>query len=289
MIIVRLKGGLGNQMFQYALGRKLALKNSCELMLDLSALDTANSTGNIKRNFSLNQFNIISKIATQEEVKVLEQPYGFLSKAINTFKKKVLRQNHVIFEPYILSLTEPLFLDGYWQSPRYFSDIKETLVRDFTLSNDLPKQILYILNQVENSESVAVHVRRGDYAHNPRVKKEFGLCTNQYYENAIKILQERYKKTEFFIFSDEIEWVKNNFNLPGKVTYISSTQITDAVELYLMSRAKHNIIANSSFSWWSAWLNQNPNKTVVAPTPWFDYNIYDKDLIPNSWIQIAKN
>lgn len=288
MIITRLKGGLGNQMFQYALGRKMSLINNDVLKLDVSEFDRALSVGNIYRPFSLGRFNIIKDIAAPEEIRALEYPYGSISIMINWFKRKILRQTHTVFEPEILELSGNVFLDGYWQSPKYFEDIRDDLLKEFSLTEPLRGYAIEIAEQMNNCKSVSVHIRRGDYVKNPRVLKEFGICRAGYYKKAVSLLLKEHKNITFFVFSDDIEWVKNNLDLPKTVVYVSHSDLDDATELYLMSLCKHNIIANSSFSWWSAWLNQNPKKLVIAPTPWFDTVKYDPALIPESWIQIAK-
>lgn len=289
MIIVNLKGGLGNQMFQYALGRNLAKKNNDQLKLYTGGLTRANEVGDIYRPFSLEKFNIQKDISSKEETRKLKYPYGILSKLWRFISLQVLKINKTIWNPKVMDKTGDIFLDGYWQSPRYFSEIRPTLLKEFSLKNPLSTSGQKYLSDIQNTESVAVHIRRGDYANNPQVLREFGVCSPNYYEKAVAKIQEAHANAQFFIFSDDIDWVKNNLKISASVTYVEDPSLSDADELYLMSQAKHNIIANSSFSWWSAWLNDNDQKIVVAPDPWFEKTIYDKDLIPASWIKIKKN
>lgn len=288
MIIVNLKGGLGNQMFQYALGRALSLKNNDILKLDTQSLSNAKELGNIYRPFDLAAFSIYQDIATPEEVKRLRYPNGILSKIKELFVQKIVRPNTVIFNNKILNLTGNQYLDGYWQSPRYFDQIKNILLEDFTLRKLLSASGEILKKEILNTNAISLHVRRGDYVANPKVKRENGICSPEYYKSAVALIKKEVASPHFFIFSDDITWVKENLSITDPVRYVEDTNLTAPEELYLMSICQHNIIANSSFSWWGAWLNQNSNKIVVAPTPWFDKIKSDKSLIPNSWKLLPK-
>src|SRR3989344_2522071 len=288
MVIVNLKGGLGNQMFQYALGRHLAEKNNAVLKLDTTSLSKAEEIGNIYRPFDLDAFNIKNEQATPEEIRALQYPYGLISKFINNFKLKILRRTFVEFDEKILELKDNTYLDGYWQSPKYFEAIRNILIAEFTLKSPLSPSSQALQAKILESTSVALHVRHGDYVTNKRVFNENGICSVDYYKQAIDIISSKVTNPTFFVFSDDIAWVKANLPLPTETVFVSGETISAPEELYLMSVCQHNIIANSSFSWWGAWLNQNGDKTVIAPTPWFDTITYDKNLIPDSWIQLPK-
>jgi len=288
MIIVNLKGGLGNQMFQYAFGRKLSLKNDDELKLETAGLMSANKIGDIYRPFSLSQFKIKKQIATPDEVRKLKYPYGILSKALRWFNFKILKKTHTQFEPHAMKKTGDIFLDGYWQSPEYFEDIRETLLEEFTLEEPGETYFKDMANKIKGTESVSIHVRRGDYANNPQVLKEFGICSKEYYQNAVNKIAKKCASPTYFVFSDDIDWVKSNLDLNEKVEFVSNPSLTDAQELILMSTCEHNIIANSTFSWWAAWLNQNIEKMVISPTPWFNNTSYDSTLIPKTWTKLVK-
>lgn len=288
MIIVNLKGGLGNQMFQYALGRHLAEKNGVVLKLDTTSLSKAKEIGNIYRPFDLDKFNIQNEQATPEEVRTLRYPYGVISKLKSVFERKILRKTFVEFDANILGLKDDTYLDGYWQSPKYFETIRAALLTEFTLKSPLSPRGQAFQDKIANSVSVSLHVRRGDYVANKRVLKENGVCSVDYYKKAIETISSKVANPTFFVFSDDIEWVKANLSIPASTVFVTDETITAPEELFLMSQCQHNIIANSSFSWWGAWLNQNPAKTVIAPTPWFDTITYDANLIPDSWIQLPK-
>ncbi len=288
MIIVNIKGGLGNQMFQYALGKHLTLKNNDELKLDTDSLSRANEIGNIYRPFALEAFNIKKEIATTEEILPLKYPHGILSKGWRWFSFKILRRFNVLFNPSVLNWTGNIYLDGFWQSPNYFEDIRDVLLKEFTLTAPLSSETADFAKIISEGSAVSIHVRRGDYATNARVMKEFGVCSTEYYQKAMEKIETAIDSPTYFVFSDDIEWVKENLPVGESAVYIQGIRITDTEEMVLMSKCKHNIIANSSFSWWGAWLNQNPDKIVVAPTPWFETQPYDKDLIPKSWTQLQK-
>jgi len=288
MIILNLKGGVGNQMFQYAFARKLALQNDDVLKLETAGLTKANDVGDIFRPFALDAFAIEKNIATVEEVRGLKYPYGVFSKGWRWFNAKILKKIYVEFDSSALTQTGDLFLDGYWQSPLYFADIRDTLLTEFQLHTPLSPAVSAYQEQIVSCASVSIHVRRGDYAKNPRVLKEFGVCEASYYQLAIEHIENEVPDPTFFIFSDDIAWVKENLSLPSSTVFVQDPTLRDVEELALMSMCTHNIIANSTFSWWAAWLNQNPNKVVVAPAPWYETARFDVHLIPSSWIQLPK-
>lgn len=289
MIIVNLKGGLGNQMFQYALGRALAIKNADDLKLDVSGLDRANDVGDIYRPFALSAFSIQAAIADQTEIQKHKYPWGLVSKLLRRFAFKVLRRTHIGWEPEILTKTGDVYLDGYWQSPKYFEDIRGVILEDFTLVHPFSPDAQRVADQMSSTTSVSIHIRRGDYT-TAQTSAVHGLCSLAYYRRSIEKILQHEKNPVWFVFSDDIEWVKQNLPLEGQVVYVSGGPLSDAEEMTLMSCCKHNIIANSSFSWWGAWLNRNPEKIVIAPTPWFNtVKDFHKDLIPQSWHTIPRN
>ncbi len=288
MIIVNLKGGTGNQLFQYAFGRHLAHKNNDTLKLDIGGLDRAVKAGDIFRPFQLQAFNVIENIATAEEVERLRRPYGIASDGWRFFTNKVLRQNLITFKPSRLDLRGDVYLDGYWQSPRYFEAIRPLLLSELTLKTGFSAPGAAYAADIAACTSVSIHVRRADYIHNQRTLRDFGLCERPYYEAALDHIRQQLDAPRFFVFSDDIEWVKQELPVGANAVFVKNPAISDTEELMLMSKCQHNIIANSSFSWWGAWLNQYPEKIVIAPTPWFDRQTYDKDLLPTSWIQLPK-
>ncbi len=288
MIIVNLKGGTGNQMFQYALGRQLALKNNDVLKLDIGGLARANVVGDIYRPFALQAFNIIKDVASPMEVHQLKYPYGPISKGWRYLSFKLSRDKNTSFHPAVLNWTGDIYLDGFWQSPLYFDDIRDVLLKEFTLAKPFSGAGAALAEQIKHSPAVALHVRRGDYIKNPRVEREFGPCSLAFYKAAMAEIEKTVPNPTYFVFSDDLPWVKENLPVGDSAVFVKGEGMTDVEDLMLMSMCQHKIIANSSFSWWGAWLNQNHHKVVVAPTPWFDTQPYDKDLIPKDWLQLPK-
>ncbi len=289
MIVVNLKGGLGNQMFQYAFGKALSIRNSDEVLLDTSGLSRANEVGDIYRPFTLSAFNIKASIASAETAARMKDPYGIFSKLWRRFSFKVLRRQNIGWNPRAARMRGDIYLDGYWQSPKYFEPFELAIREEFTLAEPLSPAAAAIAERMQSSNSIMLHVRRGDYVSNKAVAAAYGPCTPAYYERAVAYLSQHVQDPSWFIFSDDIAWVKEHLPLPGNVTYVSETPMTDPEELVLMAACKHNIIANSTFSWWGAWLNPNPEKIVAAPTPWIDAMPREyADLIPASWIQLPK-
>jgi len=289
MIIVNLKGGLGNQMFQYAFARHLAKRNNDVLKLDTSSLEKALLVGDSYRPFSLNLFNIKNDLATPAEIAQIKKPEGLWSKLIRRMENRLLQVDQTnIFNEAYLNQTGDIYLDGHWQSPLFFNEITNILLSEFALKSPLSNYASDQLLEIKAQNSVAIHVRRGDYVGNSLVKRQFGLCSVDYYKKAVAKIRAEIELPKFFVFSDDIDWVKQNLSMRSDTVFVSDPTLLDAEELYLMSQCQHNIIANSSFSWWGAWLNQNPAKIVIAPTPWFDRISFDQHLIPEAWIQLPK-
>lgn len=287
MIIIKLIGGLGNQMFQYALGRKLSLVNKYPFKMDISWYVNEEFGRDIKREYSLKHFNVVEDFAMEDELKKFAYKKKFLYKLIQKFKKEVLGISNISFVSKILKTRDNSYLDGFWQSEKYFADIKDVLLKDFSLKDGLSDMAEEIEKQEAGSNSVSLHVRRGDYVSDKKVSDSIGICSPDHYREAIKIIKGKVPSPTFFIYSDDIGWVKDNLKIDAPTVYVSRPELKDYEELVLMSKCKHNIIANSSFSWWGAWLNQNPEKVVIAPKQWFkNPNINTKDVIPDSWMKI---
>ncbi len=285
MIIIKLNGGLGNQLFQYSLGRKLSIKNNDIFKLDLSGLEK-----NKDRRYSLGNFNIIENFATDKDIKKIKKN-GFrnmIDRLKPYYKRSIIKYKGYDFDPNILKLAGNFYLDGYWQSEKYFKDIENILRKEITLKEPLSDKHLELTGHIKSSNSVSVHIRRGDYVTNKKFSSVYNLLNEKYYQEAVEFIAGKINDPRFFIFSDDINWAKQNLNIPYPKIFVSGENgAKDYEELILMSLCKHNIIANSSFSWWGAWLNQNPHKIVISPSRWFnnkDGNI--KDLIPENWVKL---
>lgn len=294
MIIVDLSGGLGNQMFQYACARSLSI----ELNLPLKVVYGSLASQTIHNGYELNRvFGLELEFATENDIK--KNLGFFLSKPIlrKIFSKKPLNnlnfqsflpENSFNYDPSIFSnIKGSVFLQGYWQTEKYFLNHKSQILKDFRFI-DLNDEInILVANDIKSHSSISVHVRRGDYLTNLKAKNIHGHCSLEYYLNAIKFLQDQEGESRLFIFSDDPDWV--NKNIATRFSDVSVIQHNRGVnsfnDMRLMSMCDHHIIANSSFSWWAAWLNPSKSKKIIAPKNWF---ITDKmntiDLIPSSWI-----
>jgi len=176
-------------------------------------------------------------------------------------------------------------LSGYWQCEKYFSDIGDKIRDDFVFPAELSEEGSALQEEIRDTESVAVHIRRGDYLEEGNYKVYGNICTLEYYKKALSYIRRKCGHPRFFMFSNDIGWVRENLYEPGMVLVGSSRNRPDYEDMYLMSICRHNIIANSSFSWWGAWLNQNANKMVISPGRWFN-NHEAADAICGSWVKI---
>lgn len=291
MVIVNLIGGLGNQMFQYALGRSLSIKNDDELYVDISGFSDYGL-----RNYSLSDFNCITNIASEDLVRPFlenrKRRHGLrkITYPISRYKKyRFIKESAFEYQPYIMDLSGDLYFKGYWQSEKYFNSIREVLLGDFSLRDNPGCVYFSMLEEIESSRSsVSIHVRRGDYVTNPDAAQVHGVCSMSYYIRAVNYLKERFSGLRYFVFTDEPEWVARNFGFLGDYTLVSEKgDLSDCQELLLMSMCRFNVIANSSFSWWGAWLNDNSDRLVLSPQRWFlDDSLCTKNLIPDAWVRL---
>ncbi len=296
MIIVKLMGGLGNQMFQYAAGRSLACRLGVDLKLDLSCLG-AHHEGDTPRPYELGCFKIAADKASEDDVAALlgrKTVYATLRAklcgrlGLQWELSRLYREPHYHYDQNFECLSDNVYLAGYWHSERYFAPIADRIAQEFTCRHPLLGRNLEIASDIDNTESVTIHVRRGDYVADRRTGDYHGVCSLEYYRAAIAELAKHTERPHFFIFTDDHSWVKAHLLLDFPATYVDCNgQDKGYEDLRLMSHCKHHIIANSSFSWWGAWLNRNPAKIVVAPRKWFNGpNPDTKDLIPAGWIRL---
>ena len=283
-VIIKLNGRMANQMFEWAFGRALMNKNNCNLLFD-----------NSEETFKLDYFNL------KNQIKFIKKPLlnKFLRKTIPFRKlrnkltklnfnnlKNIEEKSFCHFEQELLNISDATYIKGFFQTEKYFADIREDLIQDFTLNIDLNKANKDMIEKIKNSNSISVQFRRGDYT-KKRVADKYGSCSVDYYKNGIKkIAKTLDEKPTIFIFSDDINWVKNNVNFDYATVYVDINSGKQGyLDLELMKNCKHNVIANSSFSWWGAWLNTNSNKKVVAPKWWMkDIDSSSCDIIPDNWI-----
>lgn len=285
-------GGLGNQMFQYAFGRTVADRRSCELILDISELECIN-VGVTPRKYSLNVFNVraytdASTIKISSLKRLLLRVFPWVSRAFSIriesgtgFQSDIARDDHSrIFK-------------GYWQSYHYFSSNADRIFHDFTLKKPLSSQASLLLSEIESSNSVMIHVRRGDYVSSSAASAYHSSLTLEYYMSAYNAVCKKVRNPSFFVFSDDIEWCKGMLTFIDKpISFVSPNSLcADWEDLIVMSYCKHHIIANSSFSWWSAWLADQrygmEERFVSAPLQWFvKESINPRDRFPSHWLTL---
>lgn len=282
-LILKLKGGLGNQLFQYAFGRLMASRRNEVLKLDLESLG---SRGDTYRSYGLDNFKIRAEIARGEEVKRARYPHGIISKFWRLFSLKVLRRFHIGYEKRLLG-TKSRYIEGFFQSHKYLDPIREELLAEISLKETPSAKFQDLVRMVAEGESVSVHIRRGDYVSDQSTRSIHFICDLPYYQQALALLREKVSNPNFFVFSDDIAWARENLKLDRAVFVSDPKEIGDCEELILMSKCRHNIIANSSFSFWGAWLNENPGKIVIAPRLWNRrYGRHYKDLLPEEWLRV---
>lgn len=299
MILLRIMGGLGNQMFQYAAGKALAERLHQSLYLDLSWFQ--NPGASTPRDFSLSHFKAITdKIATPEEIRFFFP---------ETIWKRIQRRLfiHSILKPKMVFLDETkhsyinrmpklnksmnIHMTGYWQSEFYFRDSSTTIRSLFSLEPPTDSKNRELFEKLNSGNHyISLHIRRGDYITNPVAAARLGnICSKEYYQSAINRLLDQIPNAHFIIFSDEPDWVVKNFPLPLHFTVVDwNSQENSYRDLQLMSQCSHHILANSSFSWWGAWLGRNKNKTVIAPARWWQIKnpLRDQFIVPENWIRL---
>lgn len=286
MILVRLMGGLGNQMFQYSAGRALADRLGVDLILDTREFERHSL-----RSYQLDRFNIRARVGRKSELalwpNLVRRPLRFAQKfglaSAWYFESKPFDK-----QAWML-LTDNIMLDGYFQSDKYFEEIEFQLKKDFQLTKPLSGFNAEIEDMASKLPSVMVHIRRGDYVANKKNYETHGICSIEYYINAIYLIRKKMSNPHFFIFSDDMDWVKKNLNIGSGTTYVEGNNSCPEIDLYLMSRCHSHIIANSTFSWWGAWLSDCDDKNIIAPTPWFGHkNEESPDLFGKQWYLIDR-
>lgn len=292
MRIVYLQGGLGNQLFQYAFARALEYRFGIPVKLEDSFFEGQN-----KRVFCLDNFNTKYQLSSKAEVeKSLILKSSFLERALNFYSNKneknsLCIEKSFLFDDVCFSKKHKTYFRGYWQNEKYFKGIEDIIRMELSIKHPLSEQNSLLIDKIKaNRNSVSLHVRRGDYVSESQTNKIHGVCGLDYYIGALDVLKSRLGELNLYIFSDDISWVKDNFEYNCKKIFVDwNDESSNYEDLRLMSLCKHNIIANSSFSWWGAWLNQNPDKIVIAPKQWFADPVKNKqarDIVPDSWIKL---
>jgi hypothetical protein len=289
MICVRLEGGLGNQLFQYAAARALALRHRTAVLLDTSAF-VRPSRRYTARTLELQAWHIPAGVASASELRTLAlaRRLPLVSQLIGGWRTYIERG--LGYNPVFADLPDGTYLVGYWQSPRYFAECAATIAAEVEPVHSLSPTSAAIAGRIDASASVAVHVRRGDYVSLPSAAALHGALPRTYYTAAIEQVHAQVTKSRFYVFSDDPDWCRTQLRLAAQeTTFVNHNHGADTwQDLVLMSRCRHHVIANSSFGWWGAWLADQryhgAPRHVIAPARWFAGQTNDTtDRFPAHW------
>ena len=298
MITVFLRGGLGNQMFQYALGLHLARRNNTGLQIDTVFLnDRLPRSQFTYRTYDLDIFDIKPKFTALSKISgTISFPGLWLgldlglmgAQDVFGFRKMVIEDERegYVFDPNVLQAGSNVLLYGRWASEKYFREIADEVQSAFRFSRPLGGEAKKLAVKIDACNSISLHVRRGDYLL-PKYAKTYGSTDLAYYERAVHYMLAHVPDARLFVISDDPAWSAENlkFSIPATYLDYASAGPKNIFHMELMSRCKHHIIMNSSFSWWGAWLNRNPGKIVVAPKIW-DIGKDSSDATPESWARL---
>ena len=279
MVIVRLWGGIGNQLFQYSFGELLRERYQVEVVYDIASFGKSDVLRKFELSIIISNLPIISNIAFSRYVGIRNRFLRLSYTLRNTF----IEEKQFTEEKLLRGLNKgDVYLQGYWQNREFVSFIKKNKL--YLPKESCPNQLSFIKEQIQGADnSVAIHVRRGDYF-TPKNINVFGVCDISYYEKAIDLLRSKISTPIIFVFSDDLDWVKENIDLPLNTIYVPNYDLPQYWYIYLMSLCRHNIISNSTFSWWGAVLNTNVNKIVISPAIWTLNS--KKTIALDEWIKI---
>lgn len=288
MIIQKIIWWLWNQMFQYAYIKALSLKNKTEFQIDINSFKKYKLHKYCLDFFSIeNKYSNKNKIPFYEKINWNNKYIVFLKIILKKINKKHYTEKQFNFDQEFLNI-KSWYIEWYFQTEKYFIDFENEIRKDFEFIIDPSKKNKKTIELINNCNSVSLHIRRWDYITNSNANSFHWTCNLEYYNKAIDIINKKIDNPIYFLFSDDIEWVKENLKIKSKSYYIDWNDSDNNYEdMRLMSLCKHNIIANSSFSWWWAWLNKNKEKIVIAPNKWFrNKDINYSDIVPGSWLKI---
>lgn len=287
-------GGLGNQLFQYAAARRLALAHGTKLVVDLGWFTHEAPNYATPRAYELRDLRVRSGLISLAPETIAGLEEGAAARlgrwGSRRLRLQVVRQREdgVGVDERVLDAPADVLLIGYWQSESYFDDIATTIRADVRLPASTDGRYRQLLDEIESSIAVAVHVRRGDYVTVPRTREVHGTLPPSYYTRAVDFVADRVRgQMHAFVFSDDPEWAREQIMFELPTTHVGRARWTAAEELRLMASCRHHVIANSSFSWWAAWLAEHPGQVVVAPTAWFrDPRLDSSAIVPLRWLRI---
>jgi hypothetical protein len=310
MVVSALSGGLGNQMFQYAAGRALAARFGARLVLDATVFTLPGE----RRRFALSDYEIDAdaifdgyahpppggaadyprskRLSTNQDKNFIVALRGIVGRISRRGDRAgeftVFREKSFDYDPQFEQLSPQVYLTGYWQSARYFDNIDELVRSELRLSRKPSEINAAWLARMQRSGAVCVHVRRGDYlmaAH----YDHHGVCSFEYYQRAMQLMRNQMRDAEFFVFSDDWQWCRENLSSDDAIVVDANDAAAAQEELRLMAACRHHIIANSSLSWWAAWLAKTDGQIVIAPKPWFTRKADTPDLFPGAWLTLSRD
>ncbi|MDF1777799.1 MAG: alpha-1,2-fucosyltransferase [Rhizobiaceae bacterium] len=286
-VVAHIFGGLGNQMFQYACARAIALRNDADIVLDQREFFAGAG-----QKPGLHHLSVVSTALPERKLPPRKTQWiRYLIWRNFKLSPRMVRQQGNHFNPDIMTVGGNLWLHGYWQSERYFADFEEQIRCELSVRTQPSAKNEQLLAEIAGLPAVSLHIRRGDYVNNPQANAAHGICTLEYYRSAALLISERMaEKPIFYVFSDEPEWARTNLDLPFEIRVMDHNDGDHNYEdLRLMAACRHHVIANSTFSWWGAWLNPSLEKIVIAPKQWFaDPSLKNPDILPPSWITLDK-
>ena len=286
MITVKLRGGLGNQLFQFALGRSLALRRNTGLGFDLSwfgnelAIDTP-------RPYALEPYDLDVSLDGADHPSSRPDPKTRIGRLLASRDARLIKQRGHGYDPAVMSAPDGCLLDGYWQSEKYFVDAAPTVREELALPSPTDPRNSDLLSRISSEHSVGVHIRRGDYVTNRRTHAFHGMPTVDWYRSAVDRVAARVDGIELFVFSDDPDWVLAEFRHDHPTTYVRHNGQAAHEDLRLLAACSHHILSNSSFSWWGAWLGEKPGQIAIAPTPWIRRApAATQDVVPDRWVTL---
>ncbi len=291
MIIIALNGGLGNQLFQYALGRRLAWERGLPLLFDLSSLSLKSQRS--YRQYKLDHFQVQGRPASDQDLQEFHrgsQPRpvrrlaSMVQRLLPYYRRAVIQERNLRFDPNILRAPSRVLLRGYWQSERYFQPVRPLLLEELHVRDAMDPINRRWLDEIRAGNSVSVHIRRGDYVENQAIREMHGVLPLSYYQQAMRAMESIVQSPHYFVFSDDAAWVHEQWTAGNNLTIVDHNNFEhDYFDFALMAACHHHVIANSSFSWWAAWLSDRPEKQVFAPRRWFQSDLDSRDVIPAGW------
>jgi hypothetical protein len=304
-VVARLSGGLGNQMFQYAAGRSLAHRTGASLILDATGFTLSQE----RRSYALGGYDIVADVSFRGYAHAPTRPMvdlpprrgwsGRLGDILRPMRRRlagesgraerfsIFSEKGFDYDPAFATLGVQTYLVGYWQSPQYFGDIAASIRKELHLLGEPNATNAHWLARIRDANSVCLHVRRGDYLMPPHFAHH-GLCSAEYYRRAMRHVRDFAPDVRFFIFSDDWQWAREHVSADDTIVVEANGPGAGQDELRLMAACRHHILANSSLSWWAAWLAAADSQIVIAPKPWFTATAETPDLFPAGWLVLPR-